>query len=187
MTTKAVDKKSSPDQKKVETKAERTALTERLLANARKSPIELAEETGLTPEEAVSRLAALLEDRGWMTERMEERLLIIELGDMIQDARKVLKRAEYDPENYANVANVVLKGFAQMAQRFDQRRKLVDADLERVTAAYARKMVEIVQEGAMATINDLMDLHPDIDRDYAEAKLRDNILAISRRIDQEEK
>lgn len=184
MTTKAVTKRQDA---KAESPEERSALTEKLLANARKSPQELAEITGLKPEDAVSRLAALLEDRGWMTERMEERLLIIELGDMIQDARKVLKRAEYDPENYANVANVVLKGFAQMAQRFDQRRKLVDADLEKVTASYARKMVEIVQEGAIQTIDRLTQLHPDIDRDFAEAQLRDDIMEVSRRIDQEER
>lgn len=193
MAEKSTPKKSvakapakAPARKVEETPQQRSALTEKLLANARKSGAELSELTGLPPEECIARLSALLEDRGWMTERMEERLLIIQLDDIITDARQTLKRASFDLDNYASIANVVLKGLAQIAQRFDQRRKIVDADLERVTAAYARKMVDIVEKGATSTIDWICETYPEVDRDLVEAKLQQDILATAREVDREQ-
>ena len=107
----------------------RNAVTEKLLAHARKSLNEIHEITGLPVEELAERYSALFEERGWMTERQEERLLLIELGDVIADAKSKLKTAQI--EDYASVARVVLQGMTLMANRMDARKKLVDDDINR--------------------------------------------------------
>jgi len=115
---------------------ERSALDEKLLRNAKKSLTELSEMTGLPAKDVSERLAWLLEDRGWMTERMEERYMLIELADLAADARRRLNYAE--DKDYGGIAKVVLQGFQQMADRWDARRAMVDADIDKITAAHAR-------------------------------------------------
>lgn len=116
--------------------AERSAFDEYLLANARRPISELAEYVGDTPERVAEKMASLFEDRGWMTERMEERYMLIELGDLIDDAKKQLKFA--DVKEYASVFGAIVKAMDVLGKRFDSRRRIVDEDLERITRAQSR-------------------------------------------------
>jgi hypothetical protein len=61
---------------------ERTSLDEKLLSLARKSPAEIAEVTGLEPGYIAERIAYLLDSKDWLTDRQEERLLLIEAGSL---------------------------------------------------------------------------------------------------------
>lgn len=143
-----------------ETREERTAIDERLLENARKSITELAELTNLDVGDVAERLSRLLEDRGWMNERQEERYMLIELGDLIADAKDRLKRVS--DEDYAGVAKIVLGAMQQMADRWDKRRQMVEADIEKITMANAR----LFGRGYDVALNHLVEglklLHPEI-------------------------
>ncbi|MGA1465171.1 MAG: hypothetical protein ACO363_05515, partial [Balneolaceae bacterium] len=119
---------------------ERTDLDEKLLSLARKSPVEIAEATGLEPGYVAERIAYLLDSKDWLTDRQEERLLLIEAGSLKDKAFSMLE--DVGPQEFAGVANVVLKSLRLVSERLDARRKLVDSDIERITAAHAKVFAE---------------------------------------------
>ena len=137
-------------------------LTEKLLANARKSLSDVAEITGLSVQDVSERYAILFEERGWMTERQEERLLLIELGDLLADSRAVLKDAPI--EQYASIARTVLANIKLIADRLDARRKVVDADIQQITRGQAHVFGEAFDLTLNHVVDGLMILHPDIER-----------------------
>jgi hypothetical protein len=119
---------------------ERTDLDERLLSLARKSPVEIAELTGLEPGFVAERVAFLLDSKDWLTDRQEERLLLIEAAALKDRAFGMLD--DVGPNEFAGVANVVLRTLRLVSERLDARRKLVDSDIERITAAHAKVFAE---------------------------------------------
>jgi hypothetical protein len=115
---------------------ERTNLDEKLLSLARKSPMEIAEVTGLDPKFIAERIAYLLDSKDWLTDRQEERLLLIEAAALKDRAFGMLD--DVGPQEFAGVANVVLKSLRLVSERLDARRKLVDDDIAKITAAHAK-------------------------------------------------
>ena len=123
---------------------ERSSLDEKLLSLARKSPAEIAEVTGLEPGYIAERIAYLLDSKDWLTDRQEERLLLIEAGSLKDKAFGMLE--DVGPQEFAGVANVVLKSLRLVSERLDARRKLVDDDIERITAAHAKVFAQAFDE-----------------------------------------
>jgi len=119
---------------------ERSDLDEKLLSLARRSPAEIAEVTGLEAGYVAERIAYLLDSKDWLTDRQEERLLLIEAGALKDKAFGMLE--DVGPQEFAGVANVVLKSLRLVSERLDARRKLVDSDIERITAAHAKVFAE---------------------------------------------
>lgn len=115
---------------------EKSSLDEKLLSLARKSPVEIAELTGLEPQYVAERIAHLLDSKDWLTDRQEERLLLIEAGSLKDKAFAMLDGV--GPQEFAGVANVVLKSLRLVSERLDARRKLVDDDIDRITVAHAK-------------------------------------------------
>ena len=115
---------------------ERTNLDEKLLSLARKSPQEIADLTGLEPKYIAERLAYLLDSKDWLNDRQEERLLLIEAAALKDRAFSMLQ--DVGPQEFAGVANVVLKSLRLVSERLDARRKLVDDDIQKITAAHAK-------------------------------------------------
>jgi hypothetical protein len=115
---------------------ERTNLDEKLLSLARKSPVEIADLTGLEPGYIAERIAYLLDSKDWLTDRQEERLLLIEAASLKDKAFGMLDEVEM--KDFASVANVVLKSLRLVSDRLDARRKLVDDDIQKITAAHAK-------------------------------------------------
>jgi hypothetical protein len=115
---------------------ERTNLDERLLSLARRSPAEIAEVTGLDEKFIAERISYLLESKDWLTDRQEERLLLVEAAALKDKAFSMLDSV--GPNEFAGVANVVLRSLRLVSDRLDARRKLVDDDIKRITAEHAR-------------------------------------------------
>ena len=115
---------------------ERTNLDERLLSLARKSPAEIAEETGLDAGYVAERIAYLLEAKDWLTDRQEERLLLVEASALKDRAFQMLN--DVGPQEFAGVANVVLRSLRLVSERLDARRKLVDEDIAKITREHAK-------------------------------------------------
>lgn len=115
---------------------ERTDLDGKLLSLARRSPQEIAELTGLEPKYVAERIAHLLDSKDWLTDRQEERLLLIEAANLKDKAFAMLE--DVGPQEFAGVANVVLKSLRLVSDRLDARRKLVDEDITRITQAHAK-------------------------------------------------
>ena len=115
---------------------ERTNLDEKLLSLARKSPSEIAEVTGLDAGFVAERITYLLDSKDWLTDRQEERLILIEAASLKDKAFGMLE--DVGPQEFAGVANVVLKTLKLVSERLDARRKLVDDDIHKITAAHAK-------------------------------------------------
>ena len=114
----------------------RGAVDAKLLSLARKSPQEISDLTGLDAKFVAERISQLLESRDWLSDRQQERLLleeIAELKDMVMDRVRFA-----DDREFANVANVALRTLKLISERLDARRKLVDTDINEITAAQAR-------------------------------------------------
>jgi len=114
----------------------RSAIDAKLLSYARKSPEEISELTGLDAKFVAERISQLLESRDWLSDRQQERLLLEEIADL-KDL--VMERVRFaDEKDFAGVANVALRTLKLISERLDSRRKLVDADINEITAAQAR-------------------------------------------------
>jgi hypothetical protein len=114
----------------------RSAIDSRLLSLARKSPVEIAELTGLDAGFVASRISELLESRDWLSDRQQERLLLEEVADLKDVVLGRLHSA--DDRDFAGVANVALRSMKLISERLDARKKLVEQDIQSITAAQAR-------------------------------------------------
>lgn len=148
------------------TKAERTALDEKLLAHARRPITEIAEDLGFTPQEVAERMSILLEDIGWMSERQEERYMLIELGELISESRARMRAAK--DEDFSGIAKIVLGAMQQMADRWDKRKKLVEEDIEAITAANARTFSDAYEVAAGHIFAEIRSLFPEVEINEAE-------------------
>jgi hypothetical protein len=117
---------------------ERTNLDEKLLSLARKSPMEIAEATGLDAGFVAERITYLLDSKDWLTDRQEERLILIEAATLKDKAFGMLE--DVGPQEFAGVANVVLKTLRLVSERLDARRKIFaqafDAALQYIIAGF---------------------------------------------------
>lgn len=143
-------------------KPRRKAIDSKILSNARKSMNEISELTGASPEYVAERLSELLAERGWLSERQEERLLIIEMSDVVSHAREKLEEAKYDNENYASIANAVFKGLELISKRMDARRTLVEEDISRITAANAKLFGHAMDIALSHIRGTLKELYPEV-------------------------
>ena len=115
----------------------RSLVDEMLIRHARKSPEEIEEKTGIPAREAMERLAQLLAQRDWMTERQEEKLLIQEMGDLIDNTRERMDHAS--EQYYSDIANVALRGFEAIGKRMDARAAITEMEMAEITRIHAEE------------------------------------------------
>ena len=116
--------------------ANRSAMDSRLLGLARKSPEEIAEITGLDAKYVAERITHLLESRGWLSDRQEERLLLEEITDLKDEVMSRMKLS--DDQTFSATANVALRALKLISERIDSRKRLVEQDINEITQAQAR-------------------------------------------------
>lgn len=162
---------SETDKKKIEAfKAEkkaRSALDELLLANARKSPEHIEDVTGIPAEQAMERLAHLLRTRDWMSERMEERLLIIELGNLIEGVKARLENVS--EQYYSDTANVALRGYEAIGKRMDTRLAITEMEMSEITRVQAEVYIETLNKLIQKTMEYVAEVYPEMDLELEEA------------------
>lgn len=140
---------------------ERSALDELLIANARKSPEKIEAATGIPAEQAMERLAHILRARDWMSERMEERLLIIELGELIDNVKARLENVS--EQYYSDTANVALRGYEAIGKRMDTRLAITEMEMSQITRVQAEVYIETLNELIQQTIQYISEVYPDMD------------------------
>lgn len=145
----------------------RSNMDQMLLKNARLSPQEISERTGMPVDRAMERLYELLRTRDHLTDRQEERLLIIEMGDLIDDIKSRMASAR--DEYYGDIAAVSLRAYEAIAKRLDARRKLNEIDLSEITRAQGEMFLNIMLETMNLVIEYEEEAHPDSEWDIAES------------------
>lgn len=156
----------------------RSALDAKLLANARKSPAEIAEITGLPAGVVAERVSFLLESRDWLSDRQQERLLLEEIADLKDEVLSRLRGA--DDKDFAAVANVALRTLKLISERLDSRRKLVDHDIESITQAQARMFGEAFD---LALNHVVKILGEDVEQELVDATVRDGLMLAARSLE----
>lgn len=146
-----------------EERRKRTNMDRMILKHARLSLEEISQKVNLPPEVVGERLDAILRARDFLTERQEERLLIIEMGDLVDEVRVRMSGAADD--NYADIANVALRGYEAISKRLDARRKLTEADISEITRAQGEMFLAVLLEAVNRVATRLEELHPDLDFD----------------------
>jgi hypothetical protein len=109
---------------------ERTDLDRLLLLHASKSLNEVAEITGLTPEQAATRLSELLETKGKLQDLYRERLLMEELWQMKDDL--AARVADSSERNTAGLANAWRQVTSLTLDRFDKARDRNREDITKI-------------------------------------------------------
>lgn len=146
-----------------EERLKRSNIDRILLVNARKSPEEISERTGLPVDRAMERLYTLLRSRDHLSDRMEERLLIIEMGDLIDEVTDRMRASNDD--NFADIANVALRGYEAISKRLDARRKMAEIDINKVTQAQGEMFLAVMLEAVNLVSTRMEEMHPDLDFD----------------------
>jgi hypothetical protein len=132
-----------------EERRKRSNIDRLLLQNARLSPNEIAEKTGLPVDRAMARL--------------HERLLIIEMGDLIDDMKARMQAA--GDQFYGDIAAVTLRGYEAIGKRLEQRRRMNELDLAEITQAQGEMILAIFAETLHDQAQYLEELHPDSEWD----------------------
>lgn len=151
----------------------RTDLDERLLSLARRSPQEIAELTGLDAGFVAERVAYLLESKDWLTDRQEERLLLVEAGALKDKAFSMLDAV--DAKDFAGVANVVLRSLKLVSERLDARRRLVDADIAAITSEHARVFAEAFDSALQFIVGEFKKLEEVPDEDVIDGLVEEGL------------
>lgn len=161
MTSTELATKGTPNaaQLREEERRKRSHIDRLILKNARQSLDDIAQLTGMEPADVAMRLETILRSRDYLTDRQEERLLILEMGDLIDDMRGRMEGAHDD--NYADIANVTLRGYEAIAKRLDARRKLAELDISEITRAQGELFLSIVLEAVNIVASELEETHPD--------------------------
>lgn len=139
----------------------RSALDEMLLRNARKSPEEIEAKTGIHAREAMERIAHLLSARDYMTERMEEKLLILEMGDLIDETRSRMETVS--EQYYSDTANVALRGYEAIGKRMDARAAITEQEMAEITRTQAEVYIETLNRTIQKTLDYVAEVFPDMD------------------------
>jgi hypothetical protein len=149
-------------------------LDKRLLRMARRSPNEIEAETGIPASEVAERLTRLLDQRNWRDDLLEERLLLTEVGELIYDLRQRMQGAE-DTEAYVALARVLTTNVRTMLDQIERRRKVVDADLSKVTEAQAKLMAMAFSIASEKAELDLRKKYPEIPQEAVHLALQQGL------------
>lgn len=149
---------------------ESSALNRLLLRNARKSFVEISAITGIPVGEVAERLTHLLDNTDMRDDLYEEKLLLAEVGMLVNDIRERMSRHTVDDEGWASMARVQLQAIKTLMEQLDKRRKAVDGKLATLTleqAALMASAIKLAQEWAVVNIQ---KKYPDLDVEiiYAE-------------------
>lgn len=145
---------------------ERTELDRLLLSEARNpanSIADIAEVTGLTPEQAANRLSELYTEKGALTDLYRERQLLEDVYSIYEDIKERAQNAS--ERNQAGLYNALRQMIALMFDRLEKARNANKRDINTVSELHARIMIEAVSLAFEKALFELQKRYPEIERD----------------------
>ncbi len=149
-------------------------LDRRLLRNARKTAREVEEITGIPAEEVAERLTHLLDEYTYRDDLVEEKLLLVELGEVVYDLKDRMNQAE-ETEEYVALARVMSTNVRTMLDQIERRRKAVNIDLNKITEVQARLMAMAFTVAAEKAELELRKRYPNIPQEEVHEVLADSL------------
>lgn len=162
MTTELVPLVSSPAQDKL------------LMRHARKTIPEIAELTGIPSAEVAERLHELVVvGVNWRDDLIEEKLLLNDLAQLLDDIREKMKGWDVEDEGWASMARTQLAVVKVMLEQLDKRRRAVDGDLAMVTEAQAKMIATAFGVASEMAVAQIQKAHPEFDSELIRTTLED--------------
>lgn len=155
---------------------ESPALNKMLLKNARKSLADISKLTGIPVDEVSERLTVLTESGSWRDDLQEEKLLLLEVGLLVDDIRTRMGRLSVEDEGWASMARVQLAALKTLMEQVDKRRKAIDGKLALVTLQQASMMVEAFKMARDGAILSLKKKYPELDEEILYAEFDDALI-----------
>lgn len=137
-------------------------LNRRLIRLARRSPNEIEALTGIPAGEVLERLSTLFDSRTWRDDVQEERLILMEYGDLLEDVKDRLDTAKSE-EGFASIARVAMTGLKDLMDRLEKRRAANNEDMEKVNRAQAALMVEAISLAMERAALELQKRYPEVE------------------------
>lgn len=149
---------------------ESPALNRLLLKNARKSANDIHAITGIDASEVAERLTILLDTGSWRDDLQEEKLILLEVGMLVDDIKTRMQRLNIDDEAWASMARVQLASLKTLMEQIDKRRKAIDGKLALVTLDQARLMGAAIKLAQEQAVFNLVKKFPELSEEiiYAE-------------------
>lgn len=149
---------------------ESPAINRLLLRNARKPYDEIARLTGIPVGEVAERLETLLTTPDVRTDLMEEKLLLEEVGILVDDIRERMSRTKVEDEGWASMARVQLQALKTMLEQLEKRRKAVDGKLSTISMEQAQLIAAAIQLTKERAIFEIEKKYPELDVEIIHAE-----------------
>lgn len=138
-------------------------LNKLLLRNARKSSNSIQAITGIPAAEVAERLTALLDTPSWRDDLMEEKLILAEIGLLVDDIREKMTQYSVEDEGWASMARVQLAAFKTMLDQLNTRRKAIDGQLAVVSQQQAHLFAQAIKLAQERAVFNIEKKYPDLD------------------------
>jgi DNA-binding CsgD family transcriptional regulator len=151
------------------------------MATAGKTSAEIAAHMETNPSRVVTELSRLTDTLDWLSELQELKLAMRSLKGLVGSLKEVAEggRDDKQTKNYIDALRLLF-------ERIDNRSEKVDADLDRVRNAQARKMVEIVEKSLYHSLGVLGERFPDLPNAEIEGQFRESLVIVSAEYDSDE-
>jgi len=153
-----------------------------LLSYARLSPNEIEAKTGIPALEAAEKISALLDNRDWLTALQQEQLLIMDMQEVITDAKA--RMSNVTDEFYADIAAVVVRAMTGIGTRMDSQRKLLKFNIDEITRARASVFGQAFDIALWHVIDSLMVEHPGINRSEVRDLVREGMKLAAQKLNE---
>lgn len=130
----------------------------RLAANG-KSPTEIAEETGIAPEKAILRIREILNSRDLWSDIEREKLLLHSIYDLKDRLEARIDNVINDPQLLKEYRGLL----ELLGDRLNERTRINQEDLDRVSKAQGMKLIHIVELGYYKARAALEAEHPEVE------------------------
>lgn len=154
-------------------KADLSVSNRMLLSYAHLSLNEIAEKTGFDAVEAGEKLYELLNNRDHLSALQLEQLLIMDMQEIIDDAK--LRLFGVSDEFYADIAAVVVRAMSGIGTRLDAQRKLLKFNIDEISRARASVFGQAFNVALWHVVDALMVEHPDIDKSEVRVLVREGM------------
>ena len=132
---------------------------------------EIAAEVGISPEAAVLRVREIISSRDVWDDVEREKLLLQDLYNLKSRLDKKLDDIITDPK----MLDGYRKTLETLGQALERRSRVSNADLDKVTEAQARVLIQLVNAGYQAARRALVAEYPDVDVRVIDAKFSEGM------------
>jgi hypothetical protein len=161
----------------------KSAFTWKLIRKARQPFSVTAEQLGLSEVDVAEAYDRLFGDDDWLTLRMEERLLLIEMSEVKDLIMDRLRDAPDD--NFAAIANSATNNLKALGQRIDSRKRILDDDISKISQSNARLFGQAFDIALNHLREGIREVYPDLDDELVDSLVVEGLSIARKQLDED--